>query len=143
MEKEFQWTDDLVREFVRHELDTMIQTKSFNVGGDMIIFKSNHSPKEERKPLFTTEDGVDKYEGDDYWIVGELFDSPVYSPAIQSDSELKKNYPTNKRFSTEQAAKEYIANNKPSISYQDLKDFFGNSPDWKEKITLNHFKPKL
>ena len=72
--------------------------------------------KKAKKPLFTTEDGVDIFEGSICWIVGPHFFSiykctnPTSKPIIFDE----------KYFSTEEAAKEYILMNKPCLCINDL-----------------------
>ena len=72
--------------------------------------------KHAKKPLFTTEDGVDVFEGSICWIVGPHFFSmykwtnPTSIPLIFNE----------KYFSTEEAAKEYILMNKPCLCINDL-----------------------
>lgn len=71
-----------------------------------------------KQPLFTTEDGVDMYVGDEYWFLinmkhlVNLTVLPAHKP-----SEFKDNM---KRFSTKEKAEEYILLNKPCLSLQDI-----------------------
>jgi hypothetical protein len=87
-----------------------------------------------KKPLFKTEDGVDIYEGDNYWFIilnkanyPALVDKEWKPICIQAENhnpeftheELQKNL-GNVTFSTKEAAEEYILLNKPSFSYNDI-----------------------
>lgn len=67
--------------------------------------------------LFTTEDGVDIYEGDSYWRV-DVEEFIVYpketAKGREDDDMVFANY------STRQAAEEYILMNKPCLSINDL-----------------------
>lgn len=69
------------------------------------------------KFLFTTEDDVDIFEGNYYWIV-----MPSYkAPSREIRSTLYLSYPEAKYFSTKEAAEEYILMNKPCLSINDIK----------------------
>ena len=70
-----------------------------------------------KKPLFTTEDGVDIFEGDKYYkIVNKTFQLLVMENASKGES-LKS-----KIFSTKEKAEEYILLIKPWLSFQDVLD---------------------
>lgn len=85
-----------------------------------------------RKPLFTTEDGVDMYEGEEYYAVCPTTITSVWS--IADDESLNTNW---KKFSTKKAAEEYILMNKPCLSINDVIDFKGSydSNFMKNKLT--------
>jgi hypothetical protein len=90
-----------------------------------------------RKPLFTTEDSVDIYEGNIYYALNANY--PLSTNIIETFT-ARKNTPTGKRmlgildFSTKEAAEEYILINKPCLSIKeilelnmDIKKIFANS----------------
>ena len=68
-----------------------------------------------KKPIFTTEDGKDIFEGDEYWCV-HSYDF-FLRDYIAETGIYNKNY---KRFSTKEAAEEYICNNKPMYTLKDI-----------------------
>jgi hypothetical protein len=69
--------------------------------------------------LFTTEDGVDIYEGDKYYIVGnKTFD---LSNELISYGNMINNC---KKFSTKEKAEEYILWNKPCLSLNDVASIY-------------------
>jgi hypothetical protein len=83
-----------------------------------------------KQPLFKTEDGLDIYEGDDFWFVKHSV-----SPSIDSMwcAKKVKNYDPfcsyfkyepqyEKYFSTKEAAEEYVLMNKPCLSLKDVFD---------------------
>lgn len=78
--------------------------------------------KKIEEPLFTTEDGVNIFESDEYYYT-------VSAPSFHHISKLSvkkfengflKEYPHNKRFSTREAAEEYVLMNKPYLSINDV-----------------------
>lgn len=76
-----------------------------------------------KQPIFTTEDGVDMYEGDKFYPVcveeGMGFATWVFIP--QRWGTLPYHYAEAfKYFSTKEAAKEYIFLNKPCLSLKDV-----------------------
>jgi hypothetical protein len=70
-----------------------------------------------KQPLFTTKDGKDIYEGDKFYGVWKsdfrITEATAYNMRFWDENAL--------RFSTEQAAKDWIVNNKPIISLNDVK----------------------
>ena len=75
----------------------------------------------EEKPLFITEDGVEIFENEGYWIVSKDHEEFIsYFNTVPSVKFIKKD---TKRFSTKQAAEEWIAAQKPkSLKPEDLVD---------------------
>lgn len=73
----------------------------------------------ERNPLFTTEDGKEIFKGDAYWCVFSNFDIRTY---------IAVNHNLNGRwiFSNEEKAIEFVFNNKPTLSLNDLLSVWGN-----------------
>ena len=101
-----------------------------------------------KKPLFTTEDGVDIFEGDDYFEVALTF-KPSFREAIYKKiarpniiydygiSEKREKLNKNGRyyFSTKEAAEEYVLMNKPSLSVNDVLSVAYNPVETKTSIT--------
>lgn len=76
--------------------------------------------KEARKPLFITEDGVEMFEGNKYWMVWYKNGWEFYPNAVTTSEELSDK---TIRFSTEKAAKDWIAHQKPkSFKPEELVD---------------------
>ena len=118
MTKEFVWTDELVMELFKNIASIPPQYFTMNLPYQkMAEFKES---KTKKPVLFTTEDGVDVYEGDDYFVVlepswnWELLKHKCISCGIKNDR------PDLKYFAIEANAKEYILMNKPCLSLQDL-----------------------
>ena len=104
--------------------------------------------KKSKKPLFTTEDGVDIYEGDNVWFVNTkskldpLFVAIIYNWDLAGSPNTSSDY---KWFSTKKAAETYIKFNKPALSLNDIYHVFSQS-DSKSKFTelvTNLVKEKL
>lgn len=117
IEKPFVWTDELVKEFIAFKSDNHIR---YNTEDAIKVFKQ---PKQ-RKPLFTTEDGVEVFEGEPYFYV--FPDEMTVQPAT---AEVRKDWlhPRLKLFSTREAAEEYIFSNKPVLCYREAKEI-GDKP---------------
>lgn len=81
--------------------------------------------KKVKEPLFTTEDGMEIYRGDRYWIVDSstfrIFSCKSFGVVLKHSSDLY--------FSSEEIAKDYILKNKPLLS---LKDVFSVYPEYKK-----------
>lgn len=120
MTDNFQWTDELVWEFTvdlkRKQTNDPIQTR-------MELFKISKS----KKPLFKTEDGVDIFQGDKHWYVGD--DMMKVCFICSADSAVPFGLKT---FSTKTAAEDYILRNKPIFSVNDI---LGNIPIRDEVFT--------
>jgi len=100
-----------------------VRIKQFNIDNNNTIIICHEQGdtfliflKTLKKPLFTTEDGVDIFKNDICWVVGP-----------HNYSLFKWTNPTNtviiadeKYFSTKEAAKDYILMNKPCLSINDL-----------------------
>ena len=75
------------------------------------------------KPLFTTEDGVDIFEGDYYYYFrfhSWTFDKAIANQKFHSQDKLSSN---SLYFSTKEKAEEYILLNKPCLSYGDVQEY--------------------
>lgn len=89
-----------------------------------------------KKPLFTTEDGVDIFEGSIIYLVEDSLDgickriASEHYKGSNSQHPVDHWYKNDKYFSTKQAAEEYILMNKPCLS---LNDVFKVYPKFKKK----------
>jgi hypothetical protein len=80
-------------------------------------------------PLLITEDGFEIFEGDSYyfiWIKQPDLNQKVYVPYFVEDAKLLEEEESwskdAKYFSTQKAARNYIENNKPCLSFNDIVD---------------------
>lgn len=88
--------------------------------------------KKSKKPLFTTEDGVDIFEGDEYYYFrfhSWTFDKARANQEFHSQDKLSSN---SLYFSTKEKVEEYILMNKPVLSLKDV-----------ENILLNKYNTKF
>lgn len=89
--------------------------------------------KHSKKPLFTTEDGVEMFKGDKYWVVYDGY--KLSNSAFTADIDYRLSI-TDLRFASHKEAKEYCFNNKPALSLNDVKkNFKGDDDQWSELIT--------
>lgn len=90
-----------------------------------------------KQPVFTTEDGVDMFEGDTYFLVrtNYILVSRIANSINVSSSSIK-------RFSTKKAAKNYIICNKPCLSLNEILDTF-RTVYGKDSIHYHCFKTNL
>ena len=85
--------------------------------------------KHVKKLLFTTEDGVDIFEGDDWYCIDiQDYNYGIYigGPKNTTNRGLSLSDKNIKRFSTKEAAKEYILMNKPCLSINDILNIQNN-----------------
>jgi hypothetical protein len=92
-----------------------------------------------KQPLFTTEDGVDVFEGDDFYTV-DNWNIEKYKNYISINE-----YIHNLKFSTKEKAEEYIIMNKKVLSLNDIFDNCINIPNTRiskaaETAILNSLK---
>ena len=82
---------------------------------------SNHitSIQHRKQLLFITEDGVEVFEGDEFYFVGADWNYFLYSTKQELYSFYKDSL---KVFSTKEKAEEYILMNKPCLSIKDLQN---------------------
>lgn len=109
---EFVWDDNLVMEFA-------LQTK-VNGTKDCVCSQIEHfKASKQRKPLFTTEDGKQIFEMQEYFDVC-LVDYSISKCMMKHRDPIEKDkfLP----FSTEAAAREYVMLNKPIYSLNDIGD---------------------
>tara|TARA_R110000850_G_scaffold69665_2_gene154594 strand:- start:9036 stop:10010 length:975 start_codon:yes stop_codon:yes gene_type:complete len=71
------------------------------------------------KKLFTTEDGVDVFEGDVYYSINNILECSTQQAIIGTGGAMKDKL--FKDFSTKEAAEKYILLNKPCLSINDVK----------------------
>jgi hypothetical protein len=91
--------------------------KPYAKGGKM-FYEPGHV--EVKKPLFTTEDGVDVYEGTRVWYVNDNYTFNFFD-FRQSDRIY---IDICKYFSTEEKAKEHILHNKPvEVSFSEIDNY--------------------
>lgn len=103
-----------------------------------------------KTPLFKTEDGVDIFEGDSYYAINTTFfnnygsqkafdkKSPDLTPFWQSNKSVCK------YFSTKEKAEDYIINNKPCLSFNDIENIiYENSTLVRRSKLKNLVKTKL
>ena len=94
--------------------DLIIEKMFMSVAGDIL---TTYKPKV-KQPLFTTEDGVDIFEGDySYGVHNSKFD-------IVAIKHVNTVYVTDNfiEFSTKEKAEEYILMNKPCLSLKEIKE---------------------
>ncbi len=101
---------------------------SFEIQGQNMIAKGsefeyhiNQLQKAKREHIFTTDDNVKIYEGDEYFFCGEPL--VVYSSkAVWYDIDGALQNTGNKHFSTREKAEEYCTMNRPCLSIQAMLD---------------------
>lgn len=94
-------------------------------------YKSKYSQgiqnwKKAKKPLFTTEDGVEIFEGDEFfrvWNINDKFKLDNYKCYADKNYAAETMMKTVPHFSTKIAAENYIKYNKPCLSYKDVSEF--------------------
>ena len=91
-----------------------------NDGSNLLLSEIEHI----KQPLFTTEDGVDIFEGDEYHYINSNFINPwgIVNTKADCQTIINKNDLSYKRFSTKEKAEEYILMNKPVLSLSDVWD---------------------
>jgi hypothetical protein len=111
--------------------------------------------KKIKQPLFTTEDGVDIFEGDYYHLVyfekgrvGLPKGTDLFTVSITHKAEAlgkEETWSTNcKFFSKKEAAEEYILLNKPCLSINDIRKCINETElGIEDEHTLNHEMIKL
>lgn len=117
--------------------------ESFEVHDNKIYINSHvvvaHSANREinnwehfKKPLFTTEDGIDIYEGDKYWVLNTKVNDWVFEEKAGRDNisyfYKDKSYAEKTKiyyFSTKELAEEYIIMNKPCLSIKEITPIVG------------------
>ena len=77
-----------------------------------------------REPLFTTEDGVDIFERDSFYYIGDAFNVCSTKCLYEGDGDFIKS----KKFSTKEKAEEFIILNKPYLSINDVINNYHYTP---------------
>jgi len=86
--------------------------------GNCFWIENINSIKKFKQPLFTTEDGVDIFEGDTVHMV-DRFDYSITDGIVNN-----KDFGCNKtRFSSKENAEDYVVLNKPCLTYGDIQEF--------------------
>lgn len=146
-ENYFEWTDKKAIKFVKHILadymNPIFTEQEFEKFLEAFKKKQSlNSESKKRKALFATQDGVEIFEGDKFWCVDnenwEVFERFGGDGLAYHIDEIRK-----RCFSTKEAAEQWIKDNKPTISYNQLRDYssqylHGLVGD----ILLKQFKPK-
>jgi DNA polymerase elongation subunit (family B) len=115
---------------------------SFKVKGDRAplvgVFMNNHPHFTKVKKLFTSKDGVEIYDGDTYYAVYNDFEY------LKQEAILNFNLDNAVlRFSTKEAAEEYILMNKPCLSIEEIAPIFGMYHLDNSKTSLDRLTEKL
>lgn len=111
----FQWTDELVKEFMTYTFFPMSTAQKL---ADKFIndFKKSKEVKPKIR-CFTTEDGVQLFKGDSYVKLNNYSDwSIVIGFIAEGNGDMYKGL----KFSTKEAAQEWIIWNKPVLSLADV-----------------------
>ncbi len=124
--------------------------KSISILGNTLDFKVNGSCFLDglfkiKKPLFTTEDGVDIYEGDSYFLVlKDKFEITKTFVEVNLQEYFIRRSTAYWKFSTKESAEEYILMNKPCLSINDVaKYLIKHMPlAYKRDIIINDLKER-
>lgn len=92
-----------------------------------------------KKPLFTTEDGVDIFEGN-YWFYVKEGSAKIVKTNVFKYGGLPQNKKPVKRFSTEEAAEEYVLLNKPQLSINDIVSMFKTLRSFDDNMKIRKLK---
>lgn len=110
---------------------TNVTIKRFNIHLDKLIIEVSKKSlnttvdlmflNKVKQPLFTTEDGVDIYDGDSYCSISKIY-FEVNSIYKKAEEKYRNSYQLNRFlfFSTKEKAEEYIIMNKPCLSINDV-----------------------
>jgi hypothetical protein len=102
-------------------------TRCFTIGVNITCIEKA------KTPIFTTEDGVEIFEGDSFWILESDF---TYYKCNEPAHSLSGTYSERKYFSTKEKAEEYVLLNKPCISINDIIKY-GFYNFLKTQLTIN------
>lgn len=117
---------DFTTKGVIHKFEINPSHLSVSVGDQKTLLRTFDKIK--KVPLFTTEDGVDVFAGDAYYVVSEIFEIHFFT-AIKGHYTFRDNV-----FSTKEKAEEYILLNKTCLSLNDLLSVWGDTEN------IKHFK---
>lgn len=106
--------------------------KSIFVSGSTLEFEVNGSCflnglVKFKKPLLITEDGVDIFEGDEFYMYTTPFNDKNKTNVYKQVANYHYNKCTQKTFSTKEAAEEYVLMNKPCLSINDIESISTNN----------------
>jgi hypothetical protein len=139
-ETKFEWNDDLVREcFLQLDVSYMGDSVSKQI--------DKYKQSKQRKPLLTVE-GKPLFEGDEFWCVSKK-DFSVHKFKVNNCAAYDVSSDI-KTLLTEAAARQWLSENKKSISYKELEEYctdsYGITNNNSKAIyvdnLLNKFKPK-
>lgn len=111
--------------FISNDGNLFIEYRHDDFGSEVDFEKAVRLHKKQKKPLFTTEDGVDIYEGGKYWYVSRAYD------AVPCKADKGYKLFESRTFSTQEAAEEYILFNKKTLSLNDLIEALGIRKDYR------------
>ncbi len=103
---------------------------------DLANFNKYYPEKEEKKVLFTTEDGVQIKEGDNYWTVSPI--NLLIAPYKTTPVHFWHHW-SDHTFSTKEKAEEYVLLNKPCMSVNDLK-LIGKHTDFRIELSISELE---
>lgn len=119
-----------------------------NVKDNTVIFKTKlgfvilYIAKKTKQPLFTTEDGVDIFNGVRFWNVNIFYNLDEFQ--VTNDKyPLKFIKDGSKQFSTKEKAEEYILMNKPCLSINDVINTSCTKAEFHYLRTISVSKNKL
>lgn len=90
-------------------------------GPDISSYTLEHIQKT-KQPLFTTEDGVDIFEGDTVWHTNLNPNLKIYSSIVKNKTPITTS--VKGLYSTKKAAENYIKMNKPCLSLQEITELW-------------------
>lgn len=132
------WVINGIYEYTLHTCKTHIKTLDFEKVYKLFSTKEKALEYVESvrpKPLFTTEDGVDIFEGDEYtfvWINDSARGQSINTPYTKKAEKLSKDESWSKSakfFSTKEKAEDFILMNKPLLSLEDLLSVWSSEKD--------------
>jgi len=94
-----------------------------------------------KQAILITEDGVDIFEGDNYYFVNTNLDFKAYTGTIMKG--MTATNPDTKKFSTKKAAENYIKMNKPCLSLNDVLSITNKTSFVPEDFSKNLIKKEL
>ena len=126
----FTWTNELVLEFF---FNADRQATAEKAIADFIASK-------QKKPVLTTHDDVELFEGDDSWYINDS--SFMVAKNTVSSIDIM-GIPFGKLFSTKETAEHYVMINKPHLSVQDVIDCYKKNYYSSDNNFIAAFSEKL
>lgn len=116
-----------------------ITTINYQLQGIWVSYKGGSCAlsgitKVKKTPLFTTEDGVEIFENDEYYFINNGF------MCVKSFAENLGLLISAKTFHSEEKAEEYILLNKPCLSLNDLLSAWGNTDNPRHTPLFRRFE---